>query len=54
MQHKGQARPHSKSDDSSSGEPLEGSGFEHETPEEEFGEDSAAVPLTREEEAPCG
>ena len=54
MQHDGQARPHNKPDDPSSGEPLEGSGFEHELPEEEFREDSVPVPLTPKQEADHG
>jgi len=54
MDHKEQARPHRQPDDPTSGEPLEGSGFEHEPPEEEFGEDSVAVPVTPESEASNG
>jgi len=46
-----QARPHNKPDEPSSGEPLEGSGFENEIPEEEFDEDPAAAPVTPEKEA---
>jgi len=53
MQNPEWSRPHNRPDDPTSGEPLEGSGFEDEIPEEEFGEDSAA-PLTPEKEPAHG
>jgi hypothetical protein len=48
------SRLHSIQDEPSSGEPLEGSGFENEIPEEEFSEDPAAVPVTPEKEEDRG
>lgn len=49
-----QARPHHQPDDHGSGEPLDGSGFEREIPEDEFWKSSVPAPLIPEEEAPRG
>lgn len=47
-------RLHQQPDDPFSGEPLDGSGFENEIPQEEFSEDPAAAPVTPQKEADRG
>lgn len=49
-----QPRLHTLSDDPGSGEPLDGSGFEREIPEDDFWKLPVPAPLTPEEDAHRG